>query len=102
MTLEEEGDANEQLYQKRFEEGYDIYDQEYVKWLMINHPNDIPNEWLSEPFSSSKMPATTSASQLDKSTKSDKIVLNQRKRIRAYDTKPGGLENTGNNVSKYL
>ena len=35
ITLEEEGDANEQLYQKRFEEGYDIYDEEYVKWMMI-------------------------------------------------------------------
>ena len=32
ITLEEEGDANnEQLYQKRFEEGYDIYDEEYAK-----------------------------------------------------------------------
>ena len=28
ITLEEEGDANEHLYQKRFEEGYD---EEYVK-----------------------------------------------------------------------
>ena len=34
ITLEEGGDTNEQLYQKRFEEGYDIYDEEYVKWLM--------------------------------------------------------------------
>ena len=63
-----------QLYLKRFEEGYDIYDKEYVKWLMINHPNDVPNEWLTEACSSSKMPATTTASQ------PDKLVLNQRKR----------------------
>ena len=102
ITLEEGGDANEQLYQKRFEEGYDIYDEEYVKWLMTNHPNDIPSEWLTEVSSSSMMPATTTASQPDKSTKSDKVVLNPRKRLRAYDTKPGGPKDTGNYISKYL
>ena len=32
----EEGDVNEQLYQKWFEEGYDIYDEDYVKWLIQN------------------------------------------------------------------
>ena len=112
ITLEEEGDANEQLYQKRFEEGYDIYDEEYAKWLMINHPNDVPSEWLTEASSSSKMPTTTPASQPDKSTKSDKIVLNYssvyealnrpRKRSRTYDLKPGGSEDTGHYISKYL
>ena len=51
ITLEEEGDANEQLYQKRFEEGYDIYDEEYA-----NHPNDVPSEWLTEISTSSKLP----------------------------------------------
>ena len=56
---------------------------------MTNHPNDIPSEWLTEVSSSSMMPATTTASQPDKSTKSDKVVLNPRKRLRAYDTKPG-------------
>ena len=68
---------------------------------MVNHPNDVPSEWLPEVSSSSKMPATTTASQPDKSTKFDKIVLNPRKRLRAYDTKPGGPENTGNYISKY-
>ena len=55
ITLEEEGDVNEQLYQKRFKEGYDIYDEEYVKWLMVNHPNDVPSQWLTEASSSSMM-----------------------------------------------
>ena len=68
---------------------------------MVN-PNDVPSEWLTEVSSSSMMPATTTASQPDKSTKSDKIVLNPRKRLRAYDTKPGGPEDTGNYISKYL
>ena len=112
MTLEEEGDANEQLYQKRFEEGYDIYDEGYVKWLTANHPSYVPSEWLTEPFSSSMIPTTTAASQPDKSTKSDKIVLNYssiyealnrpRKRSRSYDLKPGGSEDTGHYISKYL
>ena len=48
------------------------------------------------------MPATTTASQPDKATKFDKIVLNPRKRLRANDTKPGGPEDTGNYISKYL
>ena len=87
ITLEEEGDTNEQLYHKRYEDGYDIYDKEYVKWLIINHPNNVPSEWFTEASSSSKVPSTTSASQLDKSTKSDKIVLNPRKRLRADYTR---------------
>ena len=71
----EEGDVNEQLYQKWFEEGYDIYDEDYVKWLMANHPNDIPSKWLTEVSTSSMVPATTTASQPDECTDySDKIV----------------------------
>ena len=80
--------------------------------MMINHPNDVPSEWLTEASSSSKMPATTTASQPDKSTKSDKIVLTYssvyealnrpRKRSRTYDLKPGGSEDTGHYISKYL
>ena len=53
IAFEEEGDVNEQLYQKRFEEGYDIYDEDYVKWLMTNHPNDVPSEWLTDISTSS-------------------------------------------------
>ena len=50
-------------------------------------------EWLTEVSTSSMMPATTTASQPDKATKSDKIVLNPRKRrLQAYDTKPRGPE----------
>ena len=79
---------------------------------MANHPNDVPSEWLTEVSTSSMMPATNTASQSDKSTKSDKIILNYntvyealnrlRKRSRTYDLKPGGSEDTGNYISKYL
>ena len=111
-AFEDEGDANEQLYQKQFEEGYDIYDEDYIKQLMVNHPNDVPSEWLTEVSTSSMVPATTTASQSDKSTKCDKIILNYstvyealnrpRKRPRTYDSKPGGSGDTGNYISKYL
>ena len=32
----------EELYQQRFEEGYDIYDSEYFEWLEKNHPESVP------------------------------------------------------------
>ena len=48
------------------------------------------------------VPATTTASQPDECTDSDKIVLKPRKRSRTYDSKPGGPEDTGNHTSKYL
>ena len=44
-------------YQKWFEKGNDIYDEEYA-----NHPK---SEWLTEVSTSSMMPATTAASQPD-------------------------------------
>ena len=58
IAFEEEGDANEQLYQKWFEEGYDIYDEDYVKWLMANHPNDVPSKWLTEVSTSPMVPTS--------------------------------------------
>ena len=32
----------EELYKRRFEEGYDIYDCEYLEWLEKNHPESVP------------------------------------------------------------
>ena len=34
----------EQLFQVRYEEGYDHYDEEYLQWLNIHHPNAIPQD----------------------------------------------------------
>ena len=31
-------DEATQKYIKRFEEGYDVYDQEYYEWMKHNHP----------------------------------------------------------------
>ena len=35
------------LFQKRYEEGYDIYDEENVTWLCCNHPDSIPDSHQS-------------------------------------------------------
>ena len=32
----------ESIFIKRYEEGYDIYDKEYVAWLRCHHPESIP------------------------------------------------------------
>jgi hypothetical protein len=32
----------EELYQRRFEERYDIYDHKYLEWLEKNHPESVP------------------------------------------------------------
>ena len=32
----------EQLYQRRYEEGYDLMDPQYLRWLEIHHPESVP------------------------------------------------------------
>ena len=34
----------EYLFQRRFEEEYDLYDEEYSRWQESNHPNTLPNQ----------------------------------------------------------
>ena len=34
----------ELLFQQRHEEGYDLYDPEYVRWLEVYHPDDVPHD----------------------------------------------------------
>lgn len=29
----------EALYQRRFEEGFDVFDERYMEWLALNHPD---------------------------------------------------------------
>ena len=35
------------LYQKRYKEGYDIYDKKYMSWLCANHPYAISQQLTS-------------------------------------------------------
>ena len=41
-------DDNTDVYKKRYEEGYDIYDEPYVRWLLVNHPDDVRNDWMKK------------------------------------------------------
>ena len=50
------------LYTRRFEEGYDIFDPEYIHWLQKHHPEAVPAGYttpgVSSPEVSSKPKAT--------------------------------------------
>jgi len=39
---------DEDLFERRYKEGYDIYDETYARWLMPNHSDDIPSEWVTK------------------------------------------------------
>ena len=64
----------EKLYQKRFEEKYDLQDPDYIAWLKINHPelntsgsvtlSDTSSEKLSLTSSSSKAPESDILSEV--------------------------------------
>ena len=32
---------DEELYTRRLEEGYDIFDEKYVRWLLLKHPDKV-------------------------------------------------------------
>ena len=52
VDVDEENDIakshsdSEDLFRRRYKEGYDIYDEPYVRWLVINHPDDVRNDWM--------------------------------------------------------
>ena len=41
-TVTEFSVEQEERFRERFEEGYDLIDPEYLRWLEINHPDSIP------------------------------------------------------------
>ena len=38
---------NEKLFNKRYEEGYNIYSEPYAKWLLKHHPRETPTDWIT-------------------------------------------------------
>ena len=32
----------ERLFEKRYQEGYDVYDEQYLEWLHHHHPDSVP------------------------------------------------------------
>ena len=62
----------EALFRKRYDEGYDIKEPEYVAWLKINHPEtDVST------CSTGKSPSISSSSQASHSSLSEILVLPQ-------------------------
>lgn len=53
-TLDNNEPFNEELYTRRLEEGYDIFDEKYVRWLLLKHPDKVRSNWLENMPSSSK------------------------------------------------
>ena len=38
---------NEELFNRQHEEGYNIYSEPYVKWLLKNYPRETPTDWIT-------------------------------------------------------
>ena len=47
---------DEELYTRRLEEGYDIFGEKYVRWLLLNHPDKVCSDWLEKVSTSPKQP----------------------------------------------
>ena len=39
---------NEELFNRRYEEGYNIYNESYAKWLLKNHRKETPTDWITQ------------------------------------------------------
>ena len=63
-------------YERRFEEGYDLYDPTYMAWLEVNHPEAVPaDRYMLTPTprvakvpSTESTPNSSSSSSLSPST----------------------------------
>jgi len=47
-TMDEPKQFDEELYTRYLEEGYNIYDEKYVRWLLLKHPNEVCSDWLDK------------------------------------------------------
>ena len=55
-------EEEEKLYQTRYEEGYNLFDEQYIKWLEQNHPLNIPADFqhlIQRTLSTDKSSMTT-------------------------------------------
>ena len=46
--IAESHSGSEDLFQRWYKEGYDTYDEPYVQWLIINHPDNVRNDWMKK------------------------------------------------------
>ena len=97
-TIDQDEQFDEELYTRRLEEGYDIFAEKYVRWLLLKHPDKVHSYWLEKMPSSSK--------QLFK------VILNyssvyealnrKRKNPRRSGSRTSSIGCTKNYISKYL
>ena len=62
--------ALEDLCLKRFEEGYDIHDEECISWQYANHPDAIPPQFATGASVISFIPTSSSKDPSSRSVKS--------------------------------
>ena len=68
------------LFQRRFEEGYDLPDDEYMKWLCETHPESVMNQ-TAPTVNNITLDKTSNSGQIP----SEKLILFQRRYEEGYD-----------------
>ena len=56
------------FFQRRYEEGYDIPDDEYIQWLRENHPESVTDQAAHSHNCSNSVSQSNSDSQTDNQT----------------------------------
>ena len=64
------------MYVRRLEEGYDIFDENYTRWLLIHHPEAVKRDWLQQVSSSSKIFGSSGIKDMQKEQQANEIILN--------------------------
>lgn len=84
----------EELYRKRFEEGYDLTDPGYVAWLKINHP-EVSVSVSGSNSSSSPSPPQKSTEDVSSDSPSSSCLKTAHKETKTDSTSSSSLPQTG-------
>ena len=69
-TQQQSNDEKESLYRKRYDEGYDVFDDEYVEWLRYNHPESVPTSLVTGSTTVSSLSSDTQSPECSASNTS--------------------------------
>ena len=69
-------DFDEILFKRRYEEDYDLFDEPYIRWLLLHHPEAVKREWLDKVSSSSKIFCSSGQKAVEKEQQTNEITLN--------------------------
>ena len=79
------------LFQRRYEEGYDIPDDEYMQWLRENHPESVTDQAAHSHNCSDSVSQSNSDSQTDNQTMPpEKTALFEQRYKEGYDIPDNG------------